>query len=86
MKKRILMLLTVAALMVVMLAMSVAPGFARWESDGCRTDGFLYYHLGSGNQTLLRVDRNDDGYVCATLSKPNDPLSDYRYYENRDVV
>jgi len=32
MKKRILVLLSVVALMVVMLAMSVAPAFAKWET------------------------------------------------------
>ena len=30
--KRILVLLSVVALMVVMLAMSVAPAFAKWET------------------------------------------------------
>ena len=85
MKKRIMVLMAVAALMVTMLAMSVAPAFAAWEGP-CRTGSFLYYHLSSGNQTALRIDRNDDGFVCATLSKPNDPLSEYRYYENRGFL
>ena len=80
-----MVLITVVALMVVMLAMSVAPAFAASEGP-CRTGGFLYYYIGSGDQSLPRIDRNDDGYVCATLSKPNDPLSDYRYYDNRDLV
>jgi hypothetical protein len=85
MKKRIMVLMAVAALMVTMLAMSVAPAFAAWDGP-CREGDFPYYHLGSGNQTALRIDRNDDGFVCATLSKPNDPLSDYRYYENRGYL
>src|SRR5215213_1801195 len=38
MKKRILMLLTVVALMMVMVAMSVAPAFAAtYDVYGCRT-------------------------------------------------
>jgi hypothetical protein len=62
MKKRILVLLSVVALMMVMLATSVAPAFAAWDPEtGCR-----------GNDRLTRefespgVDgtRTDDGWIC----------------------
>jgi hypothetical protein len=47
MKKRILVLLTMMALMMVMLAMSIAPAFARWETEGisaeCRTGAQLAF-------------------------------------------
>ena len=84
--KRIAMLMSVVALMVVMMAMSVAPAFAAAWDGPCRTGDIPYYYVGNGDQTLLRVDRNGDGFVCATLSKPTDPLSDYRYYENRGYL
>ena len=44
MKKRIIVLMAVAALMVTMLAMSVSPAFAAWDGP-CREGAFPFYHL-----------------------------------------
>jgi hypothetical protein len=64
MKKRILVLM---ALMMVMLAMSVAPAFARWETEGisagCRTLGQVTFADGG----LEAKDRNNNGLVCVWL-------------------
>jgi len=59
--KRILMLLTVVALMMVMVAMSVAPAFAA-PSSPCSGNGSgsLVSALGEIGQ----YDRNADGWVC----------------------
>jgi hypothetical protein len=64
MKKRILMLLSVVALMVVMLAMSVAPAFAAKDEFNCRlSDKFT-----TTPEFVLRPgefpDRNADGIFC----------------------
>ena len=62
MKKRIVVLLTVVALMVGMLAMSVAPAFAAtFDNWGCRysPDRFFTYHQG-----ITSIDRNGDGRTC----------------------
>jgi hypothetical protein len=66
MKKRILVLLSVVALMVVMLAMSVAPAFAAWTGAGgqCRGDGVL---INADADFLMKKDRNEDGFVCREL-------------------
>ena len=59
--KRILVLVTVVALMVVMTAMSVAPAFAAgWGENGCRNDDILFV---ATVQTVSK-DRNQDGFVC----------------------
>ena len=53
--KRILVL-RVVALMVVMLAMSVAPAFAAWDAQGgqCRTGGHL---IATGGNPVTRERR-----------------------------
>jgi hypothetical protein len=56
MKQRILMLLAVVALMVVMLAMCVAPAFAR----GCENAAFGSGNLGQG--FLDFVEANSQGH------------------------
>jgi hypothetical protein len=79
--KRIAMLLSVVALMVVMMAMSVAPAFAAWDAEGgqCRTgDGITT--VGS-YPPFVKLDRNGDGAVCETLSNQGV----YRHYDNRLV-
>jgi hypothetical protein len=71
MKKRILVLLSVVALMVVMLAMSVAPAFAKWETEGpsagCRTQGVL---VPDRFPPDLSPDgkRSDDNSICESES------------------
>ena len=84
MKKRIMVLMAVVALMVTMLAMSVSPAFAAWYETGasgvlCRTgDGITTV----GNYPLfVKLDRNSDGWVCYTATNQGD----FRYYENRLV-
>ncbi len=63
MKKRIVALLTAVALMVVMLAMSVAPAFAAKEAYNCRlSDKFTteVRFVSPG----ISLDRNGDGIFC----------------------
>jgi len=78
--KRILVLLSVVALMVVMLAMSVAPAFAAWEANGCRTGGSLYGRVVPGSFEASK-DRNGDEFVCY-ISKGSKTL----FYDNRPVA
>jgi len=60
--KRILVLLSVVALMVVMLAMSVAPAFALKDAYNCRlSDKFTTEVVYSPGSVF---DRNGDGYFC----------------------
>jgi hypothetical protein len=62
--RRILVLLSVVALMVVMLAMSVTPAFAAWDAEGgqCRTGDRLLETFGL--PSLDKTDKNNDGYYC----------------------
>ena len=81
MKKRILVLLSVVALMVMMLAMSVAPAFAAWYQTSttgvlCRTGGGPLYIGNTPSEYHHKVDRNDDNYVCYSPSNN-------RIYDNR---
>ena len=68
MKKRLAALLTVVALMMVMLAMSVAPAFAATlNSWGCRVADNLI----TINESIipgLPPDRNDDGKYCQYIN------------------
>jgi hypothetical protein len=75
--KRIMVLMAVAALMVTM---SVAPAFAKWDvaNGACRTGSFLYYITGTGDPYLLKANRNGDDYVCYDISRE-------RVYDNRIV-
>jgi hypothetical protein len=68
--RRIVVLMTVVALMVGMLAMSVAPAFAAWDAEGgqCRTNGHLTTVQGPYDQSK---DRNGDGWIRVTLKGPN---------------
>ena len=87
MKERILVLMSVVALMVVMVAMSVAPAFAAWDAAGgqCRTGGNLYFIQGTGDPYLLKLNRNSDQYLCYAYS--NNPSStDFRFYDNRYFI
>ena len=72
--KRILVLLSVVALMVVMLAMSVAPAFAAWEANGCRTGA----HISSVFSAEERaIDRNGDTFICIILQGPQQTQHNY---------
>ena len=68
MKNRILVLLSVVALMVVMLATSVAPAFAAWDPmTGCKTgdDAFnLSEFPAPPPPSVMKKDRNGDDVVC----------------------
>ena len=84
MKKRILMMLSVVALMVVMLAMSVAPAFAAWTGAGgaCKGDDFLFP---TGTfPPLVKKDKNGDGLVCNDERRNGQGIYSF-YYDNRQV-
>jgi hypothetical protein len=61
MKKRILVLATVAALMALMLVVMAPTAFAARDRAGCRvTDSYDAISVTPG----LGADRNGDGIVC----------------------
>ena len=66
MNKRILVLLSVVALMVVMLATSVAPAFAAWNALGCKNeDDRIDFALDpSPPPIFVEKDRNQNGFIC----------------------
>jgi hypothetical protein len=78
MKKRILVLLSVVALMVGMLAMNVAPAFAGWESNGCRTQDSLIFAEGLPEAESVNGKRTADPFVCSTRTG-----SGFKFYDNR---
>ena len=68
MKKRIVLLLSVVALMVVMLATSVAPAFAKksWDClDPTRVDEVVH----RATTTAERDFWEGQGYVCTKVGK-----------------
>jgi len=85
--RRIVMLLTVVALMMVMLAMSVAPAFAAWQTTGpdagCRTGSTLLPN--SAGTLYYLTDKNGNGFVCATTvgGGSNEHI---RIYDDRPVA
>ena len=86
--KRILVLLSVVALMAAMLAMSVAPAFAAWQTTGpdagCRTGDDLVYYLDALNPSaayLADGKWNNDFSSCQRIR--NNAV--YVYYDNRSV-
>ncbi len=61
MKKRILVLLTVAALMVVLLATSVAPAYGKTQLWLCeQPDGSAQIAVGNKH----KKDLEDEGFIC----------------------
>ena len=79
--RRMVMLLSVVALMVVMMAMSVAPAFAAWDAENgaCRTGGhLLYLPYNTTYPPYLKADRNDDFLLCVSPSQT-------RIYDNRII-
>ena len=81
--KRILVLLSVVALVVVMLAMSVAPAFAAWVG-GCREGDLL---RPATSTELQKLDSNSDGQVCAGQKvqehQGTRPVISSYFYDNR---
>ena len=79
--RRILVLLSVVALMVVMLATSVAPAFAAWTGAGgqCRGDGVLI----EVDPADMKKDRNEDGFVCRELRPVGGNRQLLVIYDNR---
>jgi hypothetical protein len=79
--KRIAMLLSVVALMVVMLAMSVTPAFAFTRLDlwGCRLSD-RFYTSDSGIYRGSGPDHNGDGKVCYYM---NWNTGKWSYADNR---
>jgi len=82
--RRILVSLTVVALMVVMLAMSVAPAFAAWTGEGgaCKGDDFLVT-IGTF-PPQVKKDKNGDGLVCDDERRNGQGIYSF-YYDNRPV-
>jgi hypothetical protein len=83
MNKRILVLLTVVALMVVMLATSVTPAFAAKDEFNCRqSDKF------TTTVELTRPgefpDRNGDGIFC--VYQDNDNPLDLKIADNHPAL
>jgi hypothetical protein len=80
MKKRILVLLSVVALMVVMLATSVAPAFAAWNPvTGCRgEDPLAPEFFAQGVDGKL----TDDDSICLHLRAQKS----FHAYDNRPVT
>jgi hypothetical protein len=74
MKRRIVMLLSVVALMVVMLAMSVAPGWAHFVT--C-TGG---QYVGSYSASYApEADKDQDGVICG---RSNPKTGDIRFFDD----
>ena len=87
--KRILMLLTVVALMVVMLAMSVAPAFAGgWNpATGCRvnekTGGDFVVPESFPGASGVDGKRTDDDVICMDRRLGKDGFFVFSFYDNR---
>jgi hypothetical protein len=83
--KRILVLMTVVALMMAMMAMAVAPAFAAWNpATGCRTgDDRLNYLFAQDPSAAYLADGkwNNDFHSCQH-QRHNGV---YVYYDNRNV-
>ena len=77
MKKRILVLMSVVALMLVMVAMSVAPAFAAWAGP-CRTGDQL---VPVRTPKAQKSDRNGDTFVCQAHRGPEG--TKVGFYDNR---
>jgi hypothetical protein len=76
--RRIVMLLSVVALMAVMVAISVAPAFAAWEANGCRTGSFL---VTPENESQAAIDKNLNGTICFVVHGDR-----AHYYDDRPVA
>jgi hypothetical protein len=75
--RRVLLLGSVVALIVVMVAMSVGPAFAAgWNSAGCKGDDLLFR---TGGNDPARIDKNGDTYLCVH----ENPQGHRHAYDNR---
>jgi hypothetical protein len=85
--RRILVLLSVVAMMVVMLAMSVAPAFAAWTGAGgqCKEGGTLLQLEFPAPPSLEKKDRNGDRFICQEVRETNQGIKVSRY-DNRDFI
>ena len=86
--RRIVVLLSVVALMVVMLAMSAVPAFAAWYQTGvpgvyCRAGDSPGY-VGS-YPDLMEKDRNADGWICVTVRGGGNGHDFLAYYDNHQA-
>ena len=84
--KRILLLLSVVAIMMVMLATSIAPAFAAWVGP-CRAGDFevIISRLSPPEEQVKASakDRDGDGFVCAHRIDHGPNEGALRYYESR---
>jgi hypothetical protein len=79
--KRILVLLSVVALMVVMLAMSIAPAFAALNAEGCRgVDGLV--PVQTDLQARIDGKKTADNQTCVRLVGGNGGNPHLQYYDN----
>jgi hypothetical protein len=69
------------SLMLMMLAMSVAPAFAGWESNGCRTGHAL---VASSFSPGVDGKRTPDGEICQ-IRREGGVFVRFVYYDNRDL-
>jgi len=85
--KRVLVLLSVVALMVLMVAMSVAPAFAAWTGSGgqCREGDQLFGPLLPGTPVLDKKNRNGDQWLC-TGERVHGNVSTSYYCDNRYYI
>ena len=78
--KRIVVLLTVVALMVGMLAMSVAPAFAAWNAVGCRGTDTLFPAQAPALQSIDGKFTEDDQVCLAHRGHEGTKIG---FYDNR---
>jgi hypothetical protein len=86
--RRILVLLTVVAMMVVMLAMSVTPAFAGWNpATGCRDDreggGYLVSESFPTASPGIDGKLTEDDLICMHRRIGNEDFYVFRFYDNR---
>ncbi len=80
--RRMVVLLTVVAMMVGMLAMSVAPAFAALNANGCRGDDQLL-PVQSALQDRIDGKRTEDNQTCFGLVGANGSNPHFQFYDNR---
>jgi hypothetical protein len=86
MKKRILVSLSVVALMVVMLAVRVAPAFAGWVTqpgpfEGCRTGDARAEEDFTPEGSSIDGKRSDYGEICVSRG-----WNGFKFYDNRPLT
>ena len=87
--RRFLLVLTVAALMVVLLATSVTPAFAAWNpATGCREDDrsggdFIVPESFPAASPGVDGKRTEDDVICMHRTLDKDDVFVFRFYDNR---